>query len=372
MASKKYKGMYYRETFTYENKRYEITAKTKTELAEKVLKKKEQLKAGTEKIYNPTLIEYYEHFTNVRRREIKESTLRSQKIQFNFIAYSELAENQKFGFLKIKDITRRNIEDVREILASKPENTPQYINNCFAHLNHVFNSALTDGTIDKNVCARLKQLKRDSLPISETKHRGLSESETITFFRQLSENKSYYENILLLMIKTGMRIGEASALYPTDIDRKNGFIHIRRTIQRDENGAYIVGDSTKTISGARDIPLTDEVYNIIKNQQERNRVLFGLESAGLIFRSAEGNILREYCVNREIKRICKQTNVKPFTCHCLRNTYATRFIEQRPQDYKILSELLGHKDISISLNLYTHVMTENKVAAVNDLLIKTS
>ena len=67
-----------------------------------------------------------------------------------------------------------------------------------------------------------------------------------------------------------------------------------------------------------------------------------------------------------------QAGIEKFTCHAFRNTYATRFIEQRPQDYKILSEILGHKDISITLNLYTHVMTENKVNAMNDVLIKIS
>ena len=90
----------------------------------------------------------------------------------------------------------------------------------------------------------------------------------------------------------------------------------------------------------------------------------------MIFRSVEGNILRDYTVEREIKRICKAAGVEYFTCHAFRNTYATRFMEQRPEDFKILSEILGHKDVSITLNLYTHVMTENKVKAMNNVVIK--
>ena len=91
-----------------------------------------------------------------------------------------------------------------------------------------------------------------------------------------------------------------------------------------------------------------------------------------MFKSAEGHILREYTLNREIKRICKAAGIEEFTCHAFRNTFATRFIEQRPQDYKILSEILGHKDVSITLNLYTHVMTDKKVEAMQELMIKTS
>ena len=122
----------------------------------------------------------------------------------------------------------------------------------------------------------------------------------------------------------------------------------------------------------RDIPLTDEVYNIIKRQEQLNRRVFGLEPNGLIFRSSEGKILREYAINREIKGICVEAKIEPFTCNCFRNTFATRWIEQRPEDYKILSEILGHKDVAITLNLYTHVMQENKIKAMNDIFVKTS
>ena len=72
-----------------------------------------------------------------------------------------------------------------------------------------------------------------------------------------------------------------------------------------------------------------------------------------------------YQVNREIKRICKRIGIEKFTCHAFRATFATRFIEQRPQDYKVLSEILGHSNIKITLNLYTHVMKDRKIAAMN-------
>ena len=69
---------------------------------------------------------------------------------------------------------------------------------------------------------------------------------------------------------------------------------------------------------------------------------------------------------------CGWENWVHCTCHALRITFATRFIEQRPQDYKILSDIMGHKDISITLKLYTRVMKENKIAAMNGVNIKMS
>lgn len=367
---KKYNG-YLKKSFTYNGKRYYVYGKTARELLEKEAEKREELEKGLEQIVNPTVNAYYEHFSNIRSRELKESTLRAQRCQFKNIANVEMAKGIKFGDMHIKDVTRRDIERAREILLEAGK-TPQNLNNCFAHLNHVFNSAFIDETIEKNPCKALKQLKRDTPPVSETKHRALSVEETKKFFDEAEKRNSFYFNGFLLMIKSGMRIGEITALYKTDIDRKNGFIHVRRTIARDAAGGYIVGEDAKTKSGIRDIPLTDELYSIIKAQEQLNRMVFGLEPNGLLFRSVEGKILREYSINREIKRICQAIEIEPFTCHAFRNTFATRFIEQRPQDYKILSEILGHKDVAITLNLYTHVMIENKVKAMNEILVKTS
>lgn len=367
---KRYKG-YLRKTFMYEGKRVYVYGKTAQELAENELKKRDELENGVIDLYNPTIDSYYEHFTSIRRSEIKESTLRSQRIQYKLISQIKLIGGLKFGEMRIRDITRRNIEDARQLLLNEGK-TPQYVNNCFAHLNHVFHCAVLDDTIEKNPCKALKQLKREAPLISENKHRALSENETVAFFAAAADRNSYYINAFSLMIKSGMRIGEISALYRTDVDRKNGFIHVRRTAVRDETGGYMIGEDAKTKSGRRDIPLTDEVYYIIKEQEKLNEMLFGLEMNGLLFKSAEGKILREYAVNREIKKICEAADIELFTCHAFRNTFATRFIEQRPQDFKILSEIMGHKDIGITLNLYTHVMAENKVNAMQNVLIKTS
>ena len=368
---KKQSDGYLRKDFTINGRRYCVRGNTELELLQKEIRKREEIEKGLDKVINPTLNQYYDHFTNIRRREVRESTLRSQSIQFRKIADTEFSKGVRFGDLKIKSITRKNIEYCRQLLLDAGT-TPQHVNNCFSHLNHVFNTAFIDETIEKNPCKNLKQIKRTEPKVSETKHRALTTEETKKFFEVAESRNSYYINNFKVMIKTGLRIGELTALYRTDIDRKSGFIHVNKTVSRDETGAYYIADTTKTKSGSRDIPLTDEVYQIIKDQIELNRMVFGAEPSGIIFKSAENKILREYSINREIKRICVAAGVEPFTCHCFRNTFATRWIEQRPEDYKVLSEILGHKDISITLNLYTHVMQETKIKAMNDILIKTS
>ena len=366
---KKTSNGYYRKTFMYEGKRYTVYGKDQKELSEKVAKKRTELEEGVVNHVNPTLNNYYEYFTELRLKEQKGATIRAQKYQFKNISEVVMSSGVSFGDMRMKDITRRDIETARQILLESGK-TPENLNICFAHLNHVFESAVMDDTIQKNPCKALKRLKRESAPISENKHRALSEEESVKFLKVSEDRNSFYHNCFKLMLLTGMRIGEVGALYLTDID--SDFIHVRRSITRDEIGAYEVGEDTKTYSGNRDIPLTPELKKIIKDQKELNNMFFGLGWIGTLFKSSEGQLLREYTVNREINRVCKEAELEKFTCHGFRVTFATRFIEQRPQDFKILSEIMGHKDISITLNLYTRVMTENKINAMNELKIKTS
>lgn len=374
MANKKRKDGYIKKSFTFNHKKYYVYGHNQKELFEKEAAKREELETGMNDLKNPTLNSYYQSFTQIRGHEVSKSTLRSQKIQFKEVAEVEISKGVKFGDMKIRDITRRDIEKVREILLHGGKSA-ENLNIIFGHLNHVFATAVIDDTINKNPCKALKRLKRDIAPINETKHRALTEQETKLFFDAAYNRKSFYRYAFMVMIKTGIRIGELAALTFEDIDSKAGFIHIKKTVTRDEVGGYYIGDATKTKSGIRDIPLTRELYDIFRKQRALNAFIFRADKStekDLLFRSSEGTILREYTVNREIKRVCKTAGIDYFTCHAFRNTFATRFIEQRPQDYKILAEILGHKNISITLNLYTHVMTENKVKAMENVEVKTS
>ncbi len=234
-------------------------------------------------------------------------------------------------------------------------------------MSHVFNAAVRDETIDRNPCKCIENVKRTEKPARETIHRALTQEETKTFFE--AAKGSYYENMLRLMIQTGIRVGEMAAISAFDVDSKEMMLHISKTVTRDEIGAYSISNTPKTDAGNRDIPLTTQALETIRAQKVLNKSIFGNVVYDTIFRSAEGALLREYQVNREISRICKRTGIEKFTCHALRASFATRFIEQRPQDYKVLSEILGHSNIKITLNLYTHVMKDSKIEAMNGVSI---
>ena len=357
-------------TFTYEGKRYYIYGKTNKELTEKEMQKRAELESGEQERVNPTLNKYYEHFTEVRRGSVRESTIRCQRYQFEDAARVVIDGNNKtLGELQIRDITPKDMQHVQIILAES-ERTTETVNNIMAHMKHVFNAAVRDETIDRNPCACIVNLKRKEKPARETIHRALTQEETEKFFKAARERNSFYYNLFSVMIRTGMRVGEVGALTVFDVDEAAGVIHVRRTITRDDASAYVIGDAAKTESGRRDIPVSGDVLEAIRKQRNINRLCFGSNLSETIFTSPEGALLRDYTVDREMARCCKAAGIDRVTSHAFRATFATRFVEQRPEDYKALSAILGHKDISITLNLYTHVMEERKKAAMDNVIIK--
>ena len=354
-------------TFTYEGKRYIVYGQNQKELLEKKLEKLQQLKTGVLDHDNPVLNDYYDDYEEISRRKLKEATIRSQRTWYNACAMVPIGKTGKtFGELRIRDIKPKDCITVQNALISSGK-ASRTVNNYMDHLAHVFNTAVRNETIQRSPCMCIEHVRQTGPAASETKHRGLSEKETADFLA--GAEKSFYRNHFRIMLCTGIRIGELGALQDTDVDLKENCIHITKTVTRTDVGGYVIGDSTKTYAGKRDIPLTQQIRQIIQEQKEVNRALFGLKFNRLLFPSVEGSLLREYSINREIKRITTRSGIEHFTCHAFRATFSTRWMEQRPQDFKILSEILGHANTNITLDLYTHVMKEVKEEAMQNVKI---
>lgn len=356
-------------TFTYDGKRYYVYGKTNKELNEKEHKKRCELEAGTLERENPTLNEYYERFAEVQRRLVKESTIRNQSCQFSVAAAIPIDGNGKtFGELRIQDITADDLITVQLALADSDRKTAT-VNMIMAHVKHVFNWAERNGMIEKNPCKGIVNLRKTEKPARETIHRALTLDETTKFENAARERNSYYYNVFELMIMTGMRVGEIGALTPFDIDEKAGVIHVRRTVTKDESGRYKIGDSAKTRTSVRDLPLKPERLKPIKDQMDLNKMMFGARLPQTIFTNEKGELLTGRVVDREIERCCKAAGIDRFASHAFRATFATRFVEQEG-DPKTLSAILGHADIGISMNLYAHTTEEHKREVMDRIEIK--
>ena len=161
-----------------------------------------------------------------------------------------------------------------------------------------------------------------------------------------------YANIILLMLHSGLRIGEALALKTTDINLSEKTLNICRTITKDAQGNIILGKTTKTDTSARTIKTNQNLYKILekslKNYTENEyKLLFW-----------DNGIIKQYEIRCYLYRIVEKykisNHVNP---HMLRHTYATRCIESGMSPV-VLQKKLGHKDISITLNTYTSVFAK--------------
>lgn len=167
---------------------------------------------------------------------------------------------------------------------------------------------------------------------------------------------------ILISLYSGMRIGEICALKWSDIDLKNNIIHVNKTLQRvylkDSNNditSSIVVSTPKTLTSNRDIPMNKEFVDIIKPLKINSKYYVLTSTIDCL----EPRAYRKYFAS-----MLKKLKIKHINFHSLRHTFATNCINLGV-DYKTVSELLGHSDINITLNLYVHPNLSQKKRCMN-------
>ncbi len=175
-----------------------------------------------------------------------------------------------------------------------------------------------------------------------------------------------FQNLgIYICLSAGLRIGEVCALTWDDIDAEQGVIYVTKTIQR----IYLVGDmekrteviidTPKSKNSIREIPMTRDLLRIVKPLK---KVVNG--SFYVLTNSAAPTEPRTY--RNYYKRLMKQLDIPALKFHGLRHSFATRCIESNC-DYKTVSVLLGHSNISTTLNLYVHPNMEQKKRCVEQM-----
>lgn len=168
-----------------------------------------------------------------------------------------------------------------------------------------------------------------------------------------------------LCLSTGMRIGEVCALTWEDVNVDTGTIKISKTIQRIytiEDGARkteLILDSPKTVNSIREIPMSSDLLKMLKPIKKIvNPTFFVLTNDS---KPTEPRTYRSY-----YKNLMDNLGMPKLKFHGLRHSFATRCIESKC-DYKTVSVLLGHSNISTTLNLYVHPNFEQKKKAINQM-----
>ena len=170
---------------------------------------------------------------------------------------------------------------------------------------------------------------------------------------------------LLISLYSGIRIGELCALRWEDVDFKKNCLTINKTIQRvyikdkDKNISKVIITTPKTKNANREIPINKDFLEILKKvkSDKKHYILTGNE------KYIEPRTYRKY-----FNKVLDELKIKHFNFHSLRHTFATNCISLGV-DYKTVSELLGHANVNITLNLYVHPRYSQKKKCI-DLICK--
>lgn len=246
--------------------------------------------------------------------------------------------------LKDVDIRRFVFEDVMR----KENLSPSSVNVLIAVLKAAFSAAVKSGIIEKDPAQNVK-----SIPAS----RKRTEAFTLKEQRKIEEYVLSSANLklhgIIICLYMGLRIGELLALTWADVDLSRKIVSVSKTLG--EKGKIY---SAKTKTGNRIIPISNELTPIFRRLKRSGNSEYVIET-----RSHITNV-RGY--QDLYRRTLKKIGVRYLKFHSLRHTFATRAVESG-MDVKTLSELMGHSNVSITLNCYAHCQLEQKRRAVNRL-----
>ena len=335
-----------------------IYGRTRLEVSEKM--KELQSLVAKEQYCDKSLITFKDLATDIVETKFKTNINGANTYGRN------LRSLKKFGYVYKMEIQKITPRDVQNILNTQTKFSKSTIEKVYLLFNDVFKEAIKRKIIYTNPMNYVIKPKPDNLQKNKVSSFTYEEEQLILNNLENEEHR----NELMIAFHTGMRIGEILALTPDDIDFEKKQINIDKTITKDINQRPAVGKMPKTINGIRTIPIIDALEPYLRDAVNKytpneNKLLFHYKgkpryASGINYqlkRICKDLGIREkiYELNRKGRKInCKTSNV--YT-HMTRHTYATRCIESGMPPV-VLQRLLGHHDVSITLNTYTSVFSE--------------
>lgn len=224
-----------------------------------------------------------------------------------------------------------------------------------------FQMAMDDDLIRKNPFAF--ELV-DAVVNDSVRRNALTRDQQRKFLKFVREDKHYirYYDGILILFQTGLRISEFCGLTVSDIDFKKHTINVERQLQKHGKGGYYI-EKTKTENGTRVLPMTGEVEEAFRRiisarkPPKAEPMVDGV--SGFLYFDKDGKIKYSLHWEHYFKRICQKYNsiykvqMPQVTPHVCRHTYCSD-MARSGMNPKTLQYLMGHSDISVTLNVYTH------------------
>ena len=335
------RGESYRLRYTYKGKTYNKTIKlSRGQRIERELDK------FVESVQNGENVNCNIDFLNFSQKlldDYAKPNLRARTVQ-GYKDYLNLRLVPYFGNMKISDIQLYDIQRFINSLATElSSETIKKYKNC---LSNIFNCAVRWNFLKYNPCAGVvipKGLDTSIKPVF------LTQEEVSILLDCLKDEKLKYQIIVRLALQCGMRRSEILGLTWNAIDLENNTISIYQATSTIKGLGTIIS-GTKNNSSIRTIYAKQEIIDLIKKLPKNEELIFGY--------------IHNDTVTKWFNKFLKRHNLKHMRFHDLRHTHATLLIANGI-DMKTVSSRLGHSNISTTMNIYTHPLSDNDKKASN-------
>lgn len=288
---------------------------------------------------------------NIKKDTVRYNTIRNYKERYTYNIKDEI------GTLKLLEVKPLHCQEVLNKMYDKGYAYGTMQQTRITMFN-MFQSALENDFLLVNPVRKSVKCK-----YKETKERRVLTVEEQEKFLECAKGTLHCEEFALIL-QTGMRVSEVMGLKWSDVDFNKRSISIERILHfRKKEEKFEFGEP-KSRSSIREIPMTDECYKLLKEHKKKK--IISMEFPDLVFINEEGRPTKSSTYDSAIAKITRKAGMENFSMHCLRHTFATRCIEcgMRP---KTLQKILGHANISITMNLYVHVTDEEKYKEMQKL-----
>lgn len=354
--SQRSNGSYMYRYTDINGKRKYIYDKDLNSLRDQIKKIEKDLQDGIDfEAGNMTVLELLEKYLNQKRNLKKQTKTAYEQILSNIKKY-------KIANRKVKDI---KTSDAKEFYISLHDSglSKGTISNYRNILRPAFAMAVEDELIRKNPFdTNLSFIQSDAV----TKI-ALTETQEHQFLKFIEEHKTLkkYYDIDVILFETGLRVGEMVGITTDCIDLKNRTLKIKQQICMGFHGDPFISD-TKTKSGEREIYISDKAYQSFVNLLQRRKsfpekiidgrgkfLLLSDTNCGII----PASTIRYHLKTASAKIKMKYPDFPEVTPHICRHTFCTRMID-KGIDPKTLQYIMGHANVSITLDRYTHKSNE--------------
>ena len=215
--------------------------------------------------------------------------------------------------------------------------------------------AVDEGLLNKN--------PHDGVELHKLRGPKKVHAYTVDEHRKIVEYTKSRDSVFYFLIATGVRVGEACALSWSDVSLNDGTVNITKTVVS-VHGSMLIQDHPKTEKSIRTIHLAqntaDWLRDLYKKRDRENNY------HDLVFPTSRFTVHSAANLRKYWKHICAEIGVPYYGLHALRHTWATRALEQSV-DIKTVSDMLGHKNIITTMNIYQDVLDAHKKEAAKKM-----